>query len=215
MVFYVYSLESSHWKRFKCKHTTYLLVKENQKDKLVMPPDFALWLTLISSNYLCLKHIFMVPKVFEPLKIYIWLKRQRCRVRYLVWPHTFVSPSADSRKIVVSYWWKYVHKVLVNHLVGLSLPRKSVIRLTDRPDITIVFLLWSLNSNTTTTKLYGLCCCLNIFYLFRYDWSPMWRYATSDRPCYSPRVPVYQRFWLSSWQLLPPTVWQMLPGRYS
>ena len=32
---------------------------------------------------------------------------------------------------VVSYWRKYVHEVLVNRLGGLSLPRKSVIRLTD------------------------------------------------------------------------------------
>ena len=28
-------------------------------------------------------------------------------------------------------------KVLVNHLGGLSLPRKSVVRLTDRPDMTL------------------------------------------------------------------------------
>ena len=35
-----------------------------------MPPDLALWLTLISSNYPCLKHIFMVLKVFEPMKFY-------------------------------------------------------------------------------------------------------------------------------------------------
>ena len=50
-------------------------------------------------------------------------------VRYSVWPHTFVSPSADSRGTVVSYWRKYVHEVLVNRLGGLSLPRKSVVRL--------------------------------------------------------------------------------------
>ena len=47
--------------------------------------------------------------------------------RYQVWPHTFVSPSADSRKAVVSYWQKYVHEVLVNLLGGLNLPRKSVL----------------------------------------------------------------------------------------
>ena len=35
----------------------------------------------------------------------------------------FFSPSADSRKTVVSYWQKYVHEVLVNRLGGLSLPR--------------------------------------------------------------------------------------------
>ena len=53
-----------------------------------------------------------------------------------VWQHTFVSPSAFSRRAVVNYWRKYVHEVLVNRLGGLSLPRKSVVRLTDRPDIT-------------------------------------------------------------------------------
>ena len=45
--------------------------------------------------------------------------------------------SADSRVAVVSYWRKYVHQVLVNRLGGLSLPRKSVVRLTDCPDMTL------------------------------------------------------------------------------
>ena len=36
-----------------------------------------------------------------------------------------------------SYWRKCVQEVLVNHLGGLSLPRKSVVRLTDRPDMTL------------------------------------------------------------------------------
>ena len=38
--------------------------------------------------------------------------------------HIVVSPSADSRKAVVSSWRKYVHEVLVNRLGGQSLPRK-------------------------------------------------------------------------------------------
>ena len=42
-----------------------------------------------------------------------------------------------SRRAVVSYWRKYVHEVLVNRLGGLNLPRKSVVRLTDRPDMTL------------------------------------------------------------------------------
>ena len=42
-----------------------------------------------------------------------------------------------SRRAVVSYWRKYVHEVLVNCLGGLSLPRKSVVRLTNRPDMTL------------------------------------------------------------------------------
>ena len=53
---------------------------------------------------------------------------QRSWVRYPVWPHTFLSPSADSRRAVVSYWRKYVHEVLVIRLGCLSLPRKSVVR---------------------------------------------------------------------------------------
>ena len=66
-----------------------------------------------------------------------WLISQESWVRYPVWQHTFVSPSAFSRRAVVSYWRKYVHEVLVNRLGGLSLPRKSVVRLTDRPDMTL------------------------------------------------------------------------------
>ena len=58
-------------------------------------------------------------------------------VRYPVWQHTFVSPSAFSRRAVVSYWRKYVHEVLVNRLGGLSLPNKRVVRLSDRPDMTL------------------------------------------------------------------------------
>ena len=56
---------------------------------------------------------------------------------YPIWLHTFVSSSTNSRGAVVSYWRNYVHEVLVNRLGGLSLPRKSVVRLTDRPDMTL------------------------------------------------------------------------------
>ena len=58
-------------------------------------------------------------------------------LRYPVWQHTLVSPSAFSKRAVVSYWRKYVHEVLVNRIGGLSLPRKSVVRLTDRPEMTL------------------------------------------------------------------------------
>ena len=49
-----------------------------------------------------------------------------------VWQHTFVFFLSWA---VVSYWRKYVHDVLFNRLEGLSLPRKSVVKLTDRSDI--------------------------------------------------------------------------------
>ena len=38
------------------------------KEILIMPPDLLLLSTPIGSNYPCLELIFMVPKVFEPLK---------------------------------------------------------------------------------------------------------------------------------------------------
>ena len=53
------------------------------------------------------------------------------------WQHSFVSPPAFSRRAVVSYWRKYVHKELVNRLGGLRLSWKSVVRLTDHPDMTL------------------------------------------------------------------------------
>ena len=42
-----------------------------------MPPDQALLSTLIGSNYPCLELIFMVPKVFEPLKFDCTLQMPR------------------------------------------------------------------------------------------------------------------------------------------
>ena len=59
-------------------------------------------------------------------------KSQSLRVRYSVQPLSFLL-SIDSRRAVVSYWQKYVHEVLVNLLGGLSLPRKSMVMLTEVP----------------------------------------------------------------------------------
>ena len=42
----------------------------------------------------------------------------------------------DSSRAVVSYWRTDVHLVLVNHLG--SVPRNSVVRLTDRLNMTII-----------------------------------------------------------------------------
>ena len=48
---------------------------------------------------------------------------------YALYPVLFL------RRVVVSYWQKYVHEVLVNRLGGLSLPKKRMVRLTDRLDM--------------------------------------------------------------------------------
>ena len=44
-----------------------------------------------------------------------------------------------------------MHKVLVNRLGGLSLPRKSVVRLTDRPDMTLDVYLGRKTTKQQTT----------------------------------------------------------------
>ena len=47
-----------------------------------------------------------------------------------------------------------MHEVLVNRLGGLSLPRKSVVRLTDRPDMTLDVY----RGRTTTIQLFNFGC---------------------------------------------------------
>ena len=85
-------------------------------------------------------HVSSVP--VEPIRVAQSAARltqeQRSRASHL---HTFVSTPADPRRAVVSYWQKYVHLVVVNSLGGLRLPRNSVLRLTDRPEMTITVYL--------------------------------------------------------------------------
>ena len=78
------------------------------------------------------------------------------------WSHTFMEidheknstaillPSSDSRRVVVSYKWKYEHKVLVNHLVKLA-QEKNVVRWTDHPDMTIA-VDWDVKHQTKQTN---------------------------------------------------------------
>ena len=67
-------------------------------------------------------------------KFWLRIPEMSWRIMY-VYGHSL--PFADSRRALVSYWRKNGHWVLVNHLVDISLPRKSVVRLTDRPAMTI------------------------------------------------------------------------------
>ena len=61
-------------------------------------------------------------------------------------------PSPDLRRIVVSYKWKYVHKVLVNHLVKLA-QEKSVVRWTDHPNMTIA-VDWDVKNRTKNQNIW-------------------------------------------------------------
>ena len=92
-----------------------------------LAPDFAISV----SSHVC----------FNLVLILISMILRPGHVAQSVWQHTFVSPSvspsAFSRRAVVSYWRKSVLEVLLNRLGGLSLSRKSVVRLIDRPDMTL------------------------------------------------------------------------------
>ena len=76
--------------------------------------------------------------------------------------HTFVEidhelistvillPSAESWRVVVSYKRKYVHELLVSHLVKLA-QEKGVVWWTDHPDMTIA-VDWDVKNQTKQTK---------------------------------------------------------------
>ena len=53
-----------------------------------------------------------------------------------------------------------MHEVLVNRLGGLSLPRKSVVRLTDRPDMTLDVY----RGRKTTIQQYNNSSCIHRLY---------------------------------------------------
>ena len=59
-------------------------------------------------------------------------------------------PSADLRRVVVSYKQKYEHEVLVNCLVKLA-QEKSVVRRTDLPKM-IIAVDWGVKNQTNQTN---------------------------------------------------------------
>ena len=61
-----------------------------------------------------------------------------------------------------------MHEVLVNRLGGLSLPRKSVVRLTDRPDMTL-----DVNRGRKKTMQLQQQNGVRLTYCVKYDVNPM------------------------------------------
>ena len=112
-----------------------------------------MYMGVLHENLSC-DHVSSVP--IEPIRVALSVARltrePRSRARYQVRLYTFVSTPADPRRAVVSYWQKFVHLVVVNSLGGLRLPRNSVVRLTDRPEMTITVYL----GRRAKTQLYLL-----------------------------------------------------------
>ena len=73
-----------------------------------------------------------------------------------------------------------MHEVLVNRLGGLSLPRKSAVRLTDRPDMTLDVYRGCKNNNTT----YNNNILLTNNFIFFYNWVQNFIAYISEIPSY-------------------------------
>ena len=90
-----------------------------------------------------------------------------------------------------------MHEVLVNRLGGLSLPRKSVVRLTDRPDMTL-----DVYRGPKTTKQPNA-------YFFSFRWFSIYLTTTPDiflNQTYLVRLGIFHlelgkkhTFWLWEW----------------
>ena len=92
----------------------------------------------VSLKSCCCCTPLLMKKFFAEAQWYVSMKTLRGAVRLYL----------SSKKIVLTIWFffqetvlvkttSYVHEVLVNRLGDLSLHRKSVVRLTDRPDMTL------------------------------------------------------------------------------
>ena len=87
-VYCVYSSESPQWGDSNENNNIPPCYRKT-KEILIMPPNLVLLSTLTGSNYPCFEIIFMVPKVFEPLKfdsIFFYLKYYKIRLPHLTWP---------------------------------------------------------------------------------------------------------------------------------
>ena len=82
-----------------------------------------------------------------------------------------------------------MHEVLVNHFGGLSLPRKSVVRLTDRPDMTLDVYC---GRKTTMTIFNTVECTISGFHLAKPD--PF----QSARSCWALEVHYFSLYFLLS-----------------
>ena len=100
MVYCVYSLKSPRWGDSNEKKQYTFMLKENRKDTFIFPHDLALWLALSSSNYPCLEHVLIVPKLFEPLKFH-------CTPKYSI--HDGSQVKATS----MFEWYNYIYFVYI------------------------------------------------------------------------------------------------------
>ena len=76
----------------------------------------------------------------------------------------YTPPSADSRRVVVSYKRKYVLEVLVNCLGKLA--QESVVRLTERLNMTKAVVDWDVKPQTPQKNTYSNLSISRQYFLF-------------------------------------------------
>ena len=95
-----------------------------------MPPDLALLSTLTGSNYPCLELIFMVPKVFEPLKfdciLYLFsyktmffCSKIQCNPKFLMHVYNFGIVLKKKNFIFINQF--YTFGVMLGGIAGFKL----------------------------------------------------------------------------------------------
>ena len=97
-------------------------------------PD--LWLTFISSNYSCLEHIFMVRRVFEPLKFYCNYKL------YLMHKHILKKITIFANKTLIFRLFPLIQCVL--NTVSMLILTKQFVSMFQRCFLSLVeaFFCW-------------------------------------------------------------------------
>ena len=135
MVYCVYSLESPRWgDSNENTQDTFMLKKIKKKISLLCHLTWRYDQHSIARNNPCLEHIFMVPKVLEPLKSTVlstyWLARLHLiRLQFFCLSHFWIfAPSCDSSLLFVfcppptGELGRSCHN-LVPHLARLALKR--------------------------------------------------------------------------------------------
>ena len=130
-------------------HTAFLWLFSRVKNLVCLLTSY--WDGVWSGSTMCVHKNFyqrLKNKLLHPTPLKMKMDCGRSRVRssgpatffrgYWSWNHFYGHsfPSADSISSVVNYWRNDVHLVLVNRLG--SLPRNSMVRLTDHLDMTNV-----------------------------------------------------------------------------
>ena len=93
-------------------------------------------------------------KIVKPGRMSVYLPVLTQQQILRIYNSLLMSPSADARRVVHSFWRKYVHLVLVNRLLSLGLPR--VVRLTDSPAWPLLFTVDIKQQNNLL-----ICVCIN------------------------------------------------------